>query len=294
MKIGVTGATGFVGRHFLAAARNAGHEVTGFSRNPRPTPGFAEMRRWQPVREADFSGLDALVNLAGESLVGVWTKKKRDAIRRSRVDDTCALVARLRELPQPPSVLVSSGGAAYYGDAGDTDLLETAPAGQGFLSEVARAWEDAARLAADFTRVVTIRTSLALGPDGGPAAVMKRIFKCGLGGRFGSGRQWTPWIHVTDLARLYLHAVETSALTGPVNAAAPGAVRNRDFTTAIARAVHRPAFMPVPACALKLLPGGAGDMFLHSQKLVPAAAEASGFSFLFPAIDAAAKDAFAG
>ena len=292
MRIGITGATGFVARHFLAAARNAGHDVIGYSRRPGPRAGFVEMRAWQPVREADFSGLDALVHLAGENLLGLWTKSKREAIRRSRVDDTCALISRLRELPVAPRVLVSAGGSSYYGDAGDTVLMESAPAGSGFISEVARAWDDAAMEGADLLRVVTLRTGMVLGPDGGAVPVLRRLFKLALGGRLGSGRQWMPWIHISDLARLILFTVENEALRGPVNAVAPGAVRNAEFTRAIATAVRRPAILPAPAFVLRRLPGGMGDIFLHSQRLVPAAAQGAGFTWLFPDIVGAAGDVF--
>jgi uncharacterized protein (TIGR01777 family) len=282
MKIGITGATGFVGRHLLAVARNAGHDVIGFSRTPRPQAGFVEMRPWLPVKGADFSGLDALVHLAGESIQGIWTKKKREAIRRTRVNDTCDMIARLRELPVPPRVIVSAGGVSYYGNGGEAELPETAPPGQGFISEVARAWEDAAFEGSDLTRVVTLRTGMALGQDGGAVPVLRRLFRLGLGGKMGSGRQWMPWIHVTDLARLYLHAVECTALSGPVNAVAPSPVRNADFTRALAHSVHRPAILPVPTFALRMLPGEMGDMFLHSQRAIPAAAMTLGFSFLYP------------
>lgn len=292
MKIGITGATGFLGKHLLAAARNAGHDVIGYSRTPQPRPGFVEMRPWHPIASADFSGLDALIHLAGENLLGLWTKKKREAIRRTRVDDTLTMISRLRALPRPPRVLVSAGGVAYYGDCGDAELTESAPAGRGFIAEVARAWEDSAMQAADFMRVVTLRTGMILGPDGGPAIPLRRIFKLGLGGRLGSGRQWAPWIHVSDTARLYLHAVENETLHGPVNAVAPGAVRNKDFTRAVAKALHRPAFLPAPAFILKRLPGGMGDIFLHSQRLIPAAAQASGFTWLFPDIHTATRDVF--
>jgi uncharacterized protein (TIGR01777 family) len=287
MKIGITGATGFVGKHLLAVVRNAGHDAIGFSRHPEPRAGFVEMRPWQPVRSADFSGLDAIVHLAGESISGVWTKKKRDAIRRSRVDDTCDLIARLRELPVPPRVLVSAGGVAYYGDGGEAELTEAAPCGRGFISEVARAWEESALEGRDFMRVVTLRTGLALGKDGGAIPVLRRVFGLGLGGRLGSGRQWMSWIHVTDLARLYLHAVESTPLSGPVNAVAPGPVRNAEFTRALAKVMHRPAFLPAPSFVLRMLPGEMSDVFLHSQRAVPAAAMASGFSFLYPDLTAA-------
>lgn len=276
----------------LTAARNAGNDVIGYSRRPAPRAGFVEMRAWQPVREADFSGLDGLIHLAGENLLGLWTKKKRDSIYRSRVDDTRALIARLRELPQPPRVLVSAGGSSYYGDAGEGELTEAAAPGSGFISEVARAWEEAAMKGSDFMRVVTMRTGVVLGADGGAVPALRLLFKLALGGRLGNGRQWMPWVHVTDLARLFLFAVENEALRGPVNGAAPGCVRNSDFTRSVAAAVNRPAIFPAPAFLLRLLPGGMGDIFLHSQRLVPEAAQAAGFAWLFPEISTATKDVF--
>lgn len=293
MKIGITGATGFIARHLAAAARQAGHELVGYSRTPRSLPGFADVRPWQPVAQADFTELDAVVHLAGESLLGLWTAKKRHAIRRSRVDDTLALVARLRELPRPPRVLVSAGGSAFYGDAGDAELTEAAPAGSGFIAEVARAWDESAMKAADLCRVVTLRTGMVLGADGGAAPVLRRTFRLCMGGRLGSGRQWMPWIHVTDLARLILHAVENESLRGPVNAVAPAAVRNADFTRVLARTLHRPALLPVPAFILKCLPGAMSDIFLASQRMVPVAAQAAGFVWQFPELPAAVRDLFA-
>jgi uncharacterized protein (TIGR01777 family) len=293
MRIGITGATGFVGTHFVAVARNAGHEVIGFSRTPAPRAGFVEMRAWLPVKDADFSGLDAIVHLAGESIAGVWTKKKFAAIRRTRVDDTRAMIARLRQLPTPPKVIVSAGGVAWYGDGGEAELPESAPPGRGFLSEVSQAWEQAAMEGTGFTRAVALRTGLVLGRDGGAAPLLRRIFRLCAGGRLGSGRQWMSWIHVTDLARLYLYAVDGSTLHGPVNAVAPGVVRNAEFTRILARTMHRPAIFPVPAFALRLLPRGMSDPVLHSQRAVPAAALASGFSFLYPDLTAAARDVFA-
>lgn len=288
MTIGITGATGFIGRHLTAAARRAGHQVIGFSRRPGSQ---AEMRAWQPVSGADFRGLDAVVHLAGENLLGLWTRRKRQEIRRSRVEDTRALVARLRALPSPPRVLVSAGGCAYYGDGGDAELTESSPPGSGFIAEVAHEWEAAAMEAADFMRVVTLRTGMVLGPDGGAAPVLRRIFQWGLGGRLGSGRQWMPWIEVRDHVRLILHAVEVEALSGPVNAVAPGQVRNAEFTKALAGVLHRPAVLPVPAWVLRRLPGGMSDIFLHSQRAVPAAAMDAGFSWNCPAIDIALQEA---
>ncbi len=292
MTIGITGATGFIGKQLAAAAVGAGHVVVGFSRQPRARQPFAEMRAWQPVREANVAGLDAVVHLAGENLLGLWTRRKRAEIRRSRVEDTRALVARLQELDAPPRVLVSAGGCAIYGDGGESELTESSPPGRGFIAEVARDWEAAAMAAGEFTRVVTLRTGMVLGADGGAAPVLRRIFKLGLGGRLGSGRQWMPWIEVSDMVRLILHAVAQEAVHGPLNAVAPEAVRNAAFTQTIGTVLRRPAILPVPAWVLRRLPGGMSDLFLHSQRVAPTAAQATGFTWRSPQLTEALQRAF--
>lgn len=292
MNLGITGATGFVGRHVAATARMQGHKVIAFSRNPGQDPAFDEMRSSRELGSADFSGLDALVHLAGEPVTGLWTSRKKHEIRRSRVDATCALAARLRSLPNPPPVLVSASGIAWYGDGGDAELTESSPPGEGFLAEVSRAWEAAAAEASDFARVVSLRTPMVLGRDGGPAVMLGRIFRMGLGGRLGSGNQWTSWIHVQDLARMYVTACENPAWIGPVNATAPVPVTNRIFTAAIAAAVRRPALFPVPAFALRMIPGGMSEIFLQSQRARPAAASAAGFQWLHTNLREAAQDVF--
>jgi uncharacterized protein len=292
LRIGVTGATGFLGRHFAAAARNSGHTLIGYSRSPRSHPSFAEMRPWLPIAQADFSGLDAVVHLAGEPILGLWTKRKKEVIRQTRVNDTCAMVARLREQCPGLRALVSAGGIAYYGDRGEEAFDETAPPGVSYLAEVARAWEDAAATAQDFTRVVTLRIGMVLGQDGGAGVILRRIFSLGLGGRLGRGQQWFPWIHVTDLARLFLYSVEHDAMRGPANAVAPGLTRNLDFTRAMGRAVRRPALFPVPAFVLKALPGGMSEIFLTGQRATPAVAQRAGFQWLHPEIGPALNDLF--
>ena len=293
MRIGITGATGFLGRHIAATARAAGHELVGFSRRPRPLAPFAEMRPWLPVSKIDLSGLDALVHLVGESLLGVWTADRKRRIRDSRVTDTCTLATLLRERADSPRILVSAGGTAFYGNRGDEVLTETSGSGDGFLAEVCRAWEAAVEEAGPEVRTVSLRIGIVLGQDGGTAPILGRLFRWGLGGRLGSGRQWMPWIHVTDVARLFLHAVTDSSMRGPVNAVAPGAVTNAEFTRALARTVHRPALVPVPAFLLRLLPGGMSELFLDSQRIRPAAADAAGFRFLHPELPDALQHAFA-
>lgn len=243
------------------------------------------------IAKTDLTGLDAVIHLAGENLFGPWTAKKKEAIRRSRVISTCQLIERLRETWNPPKVFVSASGVAFYGDQKDAPLTEKNAGGEGFLAEICRAWEAAAQEAADFARVVSLRTPLVLGPDGGAAVILRRLFKCGLGGRLGSGKQWMSWIHAHDLARLYLFAVENAALSGPVNACAPTPVTNREFTEIIAKILRRPALFPAPEFLLKRLPGGMGEMVLQSQRALPAAAQAAGFTWFYPALPEAARDA---
>ena len=293
MNIGITGASGFIGKHVAAAARAGGHRTVAYSRHPKPNSAFDEMRSLAEIKTADFTGLDAIIHLAGEPVLGLWTASKKDAIRRSRVNATCDLVNRLRGMPSPPRTFICASGMAFYGDAGDEVLTESSPSGEGFLAEVSRAWEAAAAEAADFARVVSLRTPMVLGPDGGPAVMLRRVFKLGIGGRLGSGKQWTSWIHVQDLARLYILACENETLTGPANATAPVPATNLEFTAAIAKAVHRPAIFPVPAFALKLLPGGISEIFLQSQRAIPAAATAAGFTWLHPDLRATAREVFA-
>lgn len=290
MIIGVSGATGFIGRAFCAHARAHGHRVVAYSRHASLSSHFDEVRRLTLESAGDFTGLHAFVHLAGEPVLGLWTKKKRDSIRRSRVDLTCAIVRRMRETPEPPKIFVSASGVAIYGDRGDDVLTESAAPGTGFLAEVSQAWEAAAAEAASYARVVSLRIPPVLGNDGGPLPVQRRLFRLGLGGKLGGGRQWMPWIHLDDIVRLLLHAVDQPDLSGPVNATSPDPVRNSEFTTALAKSLHRPAILPAPAFALRMLPGGMASMFLDSARVIPEAASRSGFRWLHSSLDSALAD----
>ena len=241
--------------------------------------------------ELPETNLDALVHLAGESLMGLWTKTKRDRIWKSRVDFTRGLVRHLGtwKAENRPRVLVCASGAGFYGDRGDELLDETSPSGAGFLAELCVAWEKAAKEAEQLgMRVVMLRTGMVLGPDGGAFPLLKRVFGFGLGGRLGSGRQWMPWIHIDDAAQLIVKAVETPQLRGPINLTAPGAVTNAEFTQTLAKALHRPAFFHAPAFAMRLLLRGMADeMLLGSQRVNPRAATDSGYIFAHPNLQGA-------
>lgn len=281
MKIGITGARGFIGGHVACLAHERGHEVVAFSRHP----GSAD-RRFSTDAAPDLSGLDAVVHLAGESIMGLWTPAKKRRIRDSRVEGTRRLVEALNSDAGAPRILVSGSAIGYYGDTGEREVTESDAAGDGFLAEVAAEWEAEAAHATQ-ARVTFIRTGLVLGPDGGAMRLIAPAFRLALGGPLGNGRQWMSCVHVDDVAGLILHAMEQEAVRGPLNAVLPAPLRNADFTRALARAVHRPAILPVPAFALKLGLGELSGLLLDSQRVRPEATLASGYRFRHSTIEAA-------
>ena len=291
----VTGATGFVGRH-LCALLPAPNVLTRRPETVPPELSGAACFRWAPDSEPPppeaLEGRDAVFHLAGEPVaVGRWTPQKKARIRDSRVLGTRNLVAGLRGLDTPPDVLVSASAVGYYGSCGDQTLDEDCPPSEDFLGEVCKEWESEARAAEDLgVRVVTIRIGLVLGKDGGALAQMLPLFRLGFGGRLGHGRQWMPWIHVHDLARLLVFAAESEALSGPVNGSSPYPVSNRGFTRALGYSLGRPTILPVPAFALRLALGEFAEVLLASQRVIPAAATAAGFEFKYPTIDTALAD----
>jgi uncharacterized protein (TIGR01777 family) len=209
------------------------------------------------------------------------------------VDFTRGIVAAIAALPEGgrPRVLVSASGVGCYGDRGDEHLAESAETGSGFLEDLCRDWEEAARAAEALgVRVVTIRIGIVLGKGGGAYPQLRRVFRLGFGGRLGDGRQWMPWIHVDDLRAAIVHAVVSETLSGPVNGTAPSPERNADFTRKFAAAMHRPTIFPVPAFALKMVFGEFASSLLYSQRAVPAALVADGFGFRFDALEEALAD----
>jgi uncharacterized protein (TIGR01777 family) len=296
MKTLVTGATGFVGEALLRRLEDprllsrdavAARAATSFEALPwDPAAG--------PPPAAAFAGVDAVLHLAGEPVAGGrWTAARKARIRDSRVLGTRHLVAGLRALPagKRPRVLVSASAVGFYGDRGDEELDERAAPGTGFLAEVCREWEGEALAAEGLgVRTVCVRIGVVLGPGGGALGKMLLPFRLCLGGPLGGGRQWMPWIHREDLVGLLLHAAKADGLRGPVNGTAPSPATNREFTRALGRAVGRPAVLPAPGFALRLLLGEFADILLHSQRALPRAAEASGFRFGFPSLEAALRD----
>jgi len=289
LKIGITGVTGLIGRRVAALARERGHEVIGFARNPqRGGPGC---RRFSTEEVPDVTGCDAILNLAGESVVGLWTPAKRRAIKLSRVLGTQRIVEAIRRTKHPPRVLVNGSATGIYGDTGDAVTDEGGRHGREFLAEVCEAWEEAALEARGAgVRVALLRTGMVLARDGGALAAMLPVFRLGLGGKLGNGRQWVSWIHIDDEAALALAAIENETIHGPLNGTAPNPERNADFTRALAGRLRRPAIFRVPAFALRAAAGGFAAELLESRRIVPAAAAKAGFAFKFPGLEGALED----
>lgn len=287
-RVAITGITGFIGRQLPGLLAERGLAVTGVSRSGKgDVPG---VDRWQTPDQLDFSGHSAVINLAGEPINQRWTEESRKRFRESRVDFTHKVVAAIGRLPEHdrPRVLVSGSAVGFYGDRGDEFLTEEAPAGSDFLAVLCRDWEDAAGEAGALgVRIVTLRTGVVLGKGGDAFEQLRKVFRLGVGGRLGDGRQWMPWIHIDDLRAAIVHALESESLAGPVNGSAPAPERNCDFTRKLGKAIHRPAIFPAPPFGLKLILGDFAEALLSSQRAVPAALVADGFRFRFELLEQA-------
>lgn len=281
-----------MGTALTVLLRERGHEVVVFTRHlESPLLGGAEIRQFLPgeAEQTDVSGLDALVHLAGEPVLGYWTAGKKEKIRSSRDVGTSGLVRAMRACADPPQVFVSASGTGYYGDRGDEILTEKSVPGFGFLAEVTQAWESAAMQAEQLgIRVVCGRIGMVLGQGGGAAPLLRSLFRLGLGGRLGSGKQWMPWVHVEDVANMFFHAIEKNDMRGAVNFCAPNLVRNREFTEVLARELKRPAIAWAPAPALKLLLGGMSEMLLFSERVEPEVLKMRSFEWQYEEL----QDAF--
>lgn len=281
----ILGVTGFVGQGLPALLAANGLAVTGVSRSG--TGAIADVARWQAPDALDFSGHRVVINLAGESVAQRWSPETRRRLHESRVALTRRVVAAIRSLPAGarPAVLVNASAVGYYGDGGEAVLTESAAPGRGYLAELCRDWEAAAVEAEALgVRVVRLRLGVVLGRGGLAFERLRRVFRLGIGGRLGSGRQWMGWIHLDDLRAAIVHAAFSGSLQGAVNATAPAPVRNAEFTRMLGSALHRPALLPVPGIALKLALGGFGGALLESQRAVPEALVKDGFCFRFPEV----------
>jgi uncharacterized protein (TIGR01777 family) len=273
MRIAVTGSTGFIGSRLVRALVADGHEVVRLVRGPKGTgePEIVFRPEDDVIDRNALAGVDAVVNLAGENIAGLWTASKRQAIRRSRVKGTSFLAEVLASLPNPPKVLVSASAIGYYGDRGDEILNESSAPGTGFLATVCQEWETATQAAEEAgIRVVKLRIGGVLDPSGAMLGKMRIPFLLGLGGRFGDGRQYLSWITLDDLVEVIKLALRRDALSGPVNAVSPDPVTNAEFTRALAKALRRPALLPAPRPVLEMLFGDmAREVLLASQRVAP-------------------------
>ncbi len=290
--VAVTGASGLIGRAVTAALKDEGVRVLPLVRRA-PGPGEAF---WDPeagiLDAGALEGADAVVHLAGDNLgQGRWTPAKKARILESRVRGTRVLCGGLARVRQRPAVLVCASAIGFYGDGGEAELDETCPKGAGFLPEVCAAWEEAAAPARDSgIRVVHLRIGVVLSRDGGALREMLAPFRLGLGGPVGSGRQFLSWVALPDVAGAILWCLRREDLSGPVNATAPGAVRQREFACALGKVLGRPAFMTLPGFAVRLALGEKGEaLLLEGARIAPRKLLTSGFEFQLPGLEPALR-----
>jgi uncharacterized protein (TIGR01777 family) len=286
MRITITGASGLIGSRLVKKLEQRGDEVTRLSRrtnwNPIEEPAPAEL----------LEGRDAIVHLAGENVAQRWSDESRRAIRDSREVGTRHLVEGIALTEARPKALISSSAVGYYGPHGDERVDEDSPPGHDFLAEVCVVWErEAEKAEALGLRVVRVRTGVVLDSEGGALSKMLLPFKLGGGGPVAGGRQYMPWIHVDDVVGIYLAAIDGAAWSGAVNATAPEPVRNKTFSKALGRALHRPAVAPIPGAAIRLLYGDMAEIVTKGQRAVPRRTLELGYRFQHPALDEALRSA---
>lgn len=294
----LTGATGFIGTRLVAQLLENGHSVNYIARQRSDKlDGRAAFHHWARGDEPRLESvprLDAVFHLAGEPVSQRWTEDVKKRIRESRVDGTRKLVAAIGKLKYKPTVLVSTSAVGFYGDRGNDPLTEQSAPGQGFLADTCEAWEREAMRAHEFgLRVAMLRVATVLGKGGGALKPMLVPFKLGVGGKFGSGKQWVPWIHLDDLVSLYLFAAQSSSANGALNASAPDSVTNEQFTKALGKVLGRPTLIPAPRFALRAVLGELADFVLSSQRVIPEATERAGFEFRYGQLEPALRSILA-
>ena len=292
MKALVTGATGFVGRSMIEHL-NSSVVLSRDAKRAAKLLGMDSCFQWKLLEEFPepqvFEGVDTVFHLAGEAVAeGRWTRTKKHLIEATRVVGTRNLVDGILALDNPPKTLISASAVGIYGSRGDEVLNECSNLSDCFLGNVCQGWErEALRAEEAGVRVVNVRIGIVLGLSGGALRSMLPLFRMGLAGRLGSGRQWMPWIHRTDLVRLMLHLAVDQRIRGAVNASAPNPVRNQEFTRVLAASLKRSAIFPAPAFALRLALGEFSTVLLSSQRVVPEVATQSGFAFEYSELETA-------
>ncbi|MBU1700338.1 MAG: TIGR01777 family oxidoreductase [Candidatus Eisenbacteria bacterium] len=291
MKVAIPGARGLIGRRLVRLLLDRGHTPVALTRNAKrllEAPYSIEWRTWDPdnpeTGNMAFQNIDAIVNLSGEPVgSGWWTKKKMKRIRDSRVFGNQRIVDVLSHVSRGPRVYIAGSAVGYYGSRGDEILTESSEKGEGFLAEVSRDLEAQAAKASHFgLRVVLLRTGVVLSGTGGALAKMHQVFKWGLGGKIGDGRQWLPWIHESDIAEIILYCLERHEIEGPVNGTAPNPVPNSEFTQALGAVLGKATPFPIPEVFLKISLGRMAEILTASQRVVPEKLLNSDFQFQYP------------
>ncbi len=301
MKILLTGATGFVGRELGKALVRQGHQLHVLTRNaskareslPFPAACIECDLNEEDLPETALDGVEAVIHLAGESIAAKrWGYLQKKRILESRTRSTQKIAQAIADQkPGKIKAAIFASAIGYYGNRGDERLDEASRPGRGFLSDVCRQWEEAGKIVSiPEVRTVFVRIGIVLGYGGGMMEKVLPIFKAGVGGPLGNGRQWMSWIHVQDLVRLFVEALENEKMAGPVNGVAPEPVTNGEFTRALSETVGRPALFPAPALALKTVLGEMSELMLGSQKVYPVQATSLGFSFQYPELKAALRE----
>jgi len=281
VKVGVIGASGLVGEAVRELLNARGHQWVGFSRSPAGREG-----EWRSLDDG-LQGLDAIVNLAGESIAQRWNEGNKQRFHQSRVGVTSQLVETIAKMPSEarPQVLLNASAVGYYGDQGEQILTESSPLGTGYLAELCEEWERVATPVQELgVRLVFGRIGVVLGAKSDAWTRMKTAFSLGAGGRLGTGKQYWPWVHVRDVAGGILFALENESIVGPLNLVSPAPVTNSDFTQALGNALHRPTLFPVPAFGLHLVLGGFAEALLASYRVEPKALLDADYDFEFDSL----------
>lgn len=302
MRVVVSGATGFVGRKLVKALIERGDDVLVLSRRPelalRRLGEQIRAIKWTPEYDPawgeEIEGYDAVVNLAGEPIMGHrWTEAQKEKILKSRTESAAGIIKAIRRANHRPATLISASAIGYYGPHGDEELDEDTPPGEDFLARVCRAWEE--EVEDDDTesvRTVRIRIGLVLGPGGGALEQIAKPFWLCMGGRLGAGRQWMSWIHIKDLVGIILWALDDPRVEGPLNGTAPQPVTNQEFARTLGRTINRPAVFPTPAFVVRLALGEAAEIVLQGQRVLPVRVQKLGYSFGFTTLADALRDIY--
>ncbi|MEO0868149.1 MAG: TIGR01777 family oxidoreductase [Cyanobacteria bacterium J06642_11] len=303
MKVAVTGATGFVGSHLVQRLQDEGHQVKVLARNPErarkvfPSQPFpnVEIVGYTPQEsgdwQAEISGCDGVINLAGEPISERWTSERKREIMDSRIIGTEKLVEAIGKAEVKPKVLVSASAIGFYGTSETTEFYETSePIKQDFLSQVCQRWEAAAdKVTASGTRLVTIRIGIVLGM-GGAIAKMLTPFRLYAGGPIGSGKQWFSWVHRDDLVSLFIKGLTDDSMQGTYNGTAPTPVRMSELCDTLGKVMNRPSWLPVPDFVIETLLGDGAVVVLEGQKVLPERTQSTGFSYAYPKVEAALRE----